>query len=164
LAPPPGWHFARGLIDTPASMSTATAPVSSPARIGAIATALHLACDFLASRATVTSPPYLLLAYMDEAFREFLNPVGVSIGAALALGAMTASIALAVEGLERRRALVLAGILTGLWAFSGALMLLVYVRPPWGVALGSVAAGLPRMWAIAWVLDRAMPRPAREAS
>ncbi len=132
---------------------------SSPARLGAIATAVHLAFDFLATRAPATTPPYLLLSYMDEAFREFLNPVGVSIGTALALGAMTTAIALAVEWVPRRRALVLAASLSGLWVFSGGLMLLVYVRPPWGVALGSLAAGLPRTWAIAWLLDRAMPRP-----
>ncbi len=141
-------------------MATASHPASSPARLGAAAAAAHLACDFLASRATWTTPPYLLLSYMDEAFRDFLNPIGVSIGTALALGAMTTSIALAVEGLARRRAPVLAGALSGLWVFSGGLMLLVYARPPWGVALGSLAAGVPRMWAIAWLLDRMMPRPA----
>jgi hypothetical protein len=140
-------------------MASASRAASSPARLGAIATGVHLACDVLASRAAVTTPPYLLLSWMDEAFRAFLNPVGVSLGAALALGAMTTAIALAVEGLARRRALVLAAVLSGLWVLSGGLMLVVYVRPPWGVALGSLATGLLRMGLVAWLLDRAMPRP-----
>ena len=140
-------------------MANAPRTASSPVLLGAVAAAVHLGFDFLASRSAWTTPPYLLLSFMDEAFRDFLNPVGVSIGAAFGLAAMTTAIALAAEWVPRRRAAVLGSALSALWVFSGGVMLAVYVRPPWGVAIGSLAAGLPRMWAIAWILDRVMPRP-----
>lgn len=142
-------------------MANAPRTASSPVLLGGVAAAVHLGFDVLASRTAWTTPPYLLLSYMDEAFRDFLNPVGVSIGAALGLAAMTTAIALAAEWVPRRRVAILGSALSALWVFSGTLMLAVYVRPPWGIAIGSVAAGLPRMWTLAWVLDRVMPRPER---
>ncbi len=131
-----------------------------PFRLWAIAAALSLALDALGSRIPATTPPYLLLAWMDEAFRGFLNPVGVSIGASVVNGAISTLLALALENVPRGRAWKLALALAGLWLFSGGLLLLIYVHAPAGIALGSLAAALPRAAVVAWALDRAMARGA----
>ena len=56
-----------------------------------------------------------------------------------------------------RRRRVLGWTLSGLWLFSGTLLVLVYLSPPWPVVLGSLSAGVPRAFAVAWLLDRMMP-------
>jgi hypothetical protein len=133
---------------------------SRPVRLAFLAGAVHLAFDGLASRVEATTPPYLLLRHAPEVFRDILDPVGVAIAASLVQGAISALIGAAFE--ERpagRRALPLALALWGLWILSGGLLELVYLSAPWPVALGSLAAGLPRAAAVAWLVDRMMPAP-----
>jgi len=126
----------------------------------ALAGAAHLALDGLTSRLVWTTPPYLLLDYASETFRDLLNLDRTSILVAVAVisagvnGVISAIFASAFDGAERR--LLKLGItLSALWIFSGGLMTLVYLTPPLAVVAGSLAAGIPRSFAIAWLLDRA---------
>ncbi|HET8734585.1 MAG TPA: hypothetical protein VFM45_12535 [Anaeromyxobacteraceae bacterium] len=143
-------------------------PGPAPRRHGivlaALAAALHLGCDALSSRSPITSPPYLLLDHAGDLFRELLALdrtailVSVAVAAAAVNGAIDAMLAIALEGAAGRRR-KLAWVLFAFWVFSGGLMILVYFRPPWAVVAGSLAAGLPRTWLVAWVLDRALGAP-----
>jgi len=133
-------------------------------RLAAIATAIHLGCDALASRLPWTTPPYLLLDHAGDLFRSMLEldrtaVLGsVAFGASAVNGVIAALLATALAEARRRRRL-LAAALFGLWVFSGGLMTLAYLSPPWGVALGSLAAGLPRSLLVAWALDGALGAP-----
>lgn len=143
-------------------MATASAPRFRPVRLAFLAAAVHLVFDWLGSRLDVTTPPYLLLRYAPEVFREILDPVGVSVAASLVQGAIAVLIGAAFEQRPAgRRAVPLALALWGLFVLSGGLLELVYLSAPWPVALGSLAAGLPRAAAVAWLVDRMMPGPAR---
>jgi hypothetical protein len=44
--------------------------------------------------------------------------------------------------------------------FSGGLMTLVYLSPPAAIVAGSLAAGVPRAFAVSWLLERWLFRPA----
>jgi hypothetical protein len=145
------------------------APLSSRlVRLGALATLAHLVLDGVTCLLPATTPPYLLVEYAGELFSDLLgaNRVGVAIAAALVDGAIAALAAIAIdEAAPRRRWAVLAGVLSGLWFFSGGLLILVYLSPPAWIAVGSLAAGVPRALVIAWVLDRALGRvPAPEVA
>lgn len=128
--------------------------------------AAHLVLDLVSSRLPWTTPPYLLLDYASEAFRDLLLLdrttllVAVAVISAGVNGAIAGLFGVALTG-ARRRLLTLGLSLATLWVFSGGLMMLVYLSPPPGVALGSLAAGVPRAFAIAWILDRLLPRPVR---
>ncbi|ACG72674.1 conserved hypothetical protein [Anaeromyxobacter sp. K] len=132
--------------------------------LAALAGAVHLACDAAAAQVHAIAPPYLLLDHAAELFRDLLALdrtailVTVSVAASAVNGAIAALMAVALEDAPRRRR-ALAWVLTAFWVLSGGLLILVYLSPPWGVALGSLAAGVPRAWAVAWVLDRALGRP-----
>ncbi len=133
----------------------------------ALAGATHLAFDLLASRTHWTAPPYLLLDHAGEAFRGLLALDRTAILAAVS--AVSAAVNGVIAGLlgtaaagVRRRVLTLGLVLSGLWLFSGGLMILVYLSPPGAVIAGSLAAGIPRAFAVAWLLDRVLPRPAVE--
>jgi hypothetical protein len=125
----------------------------------ALSGATHLAFDALASRLPWTTPPYLLLDHASEGFRDLLQLdrttilVAVACISAAVSGIISALLAAATEGVSRR-VLVLGSVLSGLWMFSGALMILVYLDVPWTVAMGSLLAGAPRGFAIAWLLER----------
>ncbi len=129
----------------------------------ALAGAAHVVFDLLTSRTPWTTPPYLLLDHAGDAFRDLLALDRRSILAAVSAisagvnGAIAALIGTAAAG-SRRRVLVLGTVLSGMWLFSGGLMILVYLSPPAAVAAGSLAAGIPRAFAVAWLLDRFMPR------
>lgn len=138
----------------------------------AIAGAVHLALDLLFSRLVWTTPPYLLLDFASETFRDLLLLDRTTLLVAVAV--ISAGVNGAIAGLfatamieARRRVLALSGALFALWVFSGGLMMLVYLDPPWPVALGSLAAGAPRALAVAWVLERLVfrggPRRAPQA-
>lgn len=143
-------------------------PGPAPRRHGIVlatlAAAIHLSCDALSSRSPITSPPYLLLDHAGDLFRELLALdrtailVAVAVAAAAVNGAISAMLAIAMEGIAHRRR-KLAWVLFAFWVFSGGLMILVYFRPPWAVVAGSLAAGLPRTWLVAWALDRALGAP-----
>ncbi len=126
----------------------------------ALAGAAHLLLDGLASRLPWTTPPYLLLDHASETFRDLLNLdrttilVAVSVISAGVNGAIAGLFAAAMDGLDRRT-LKLGIALSGLWIFSGGLMTLVYLSPPLGVVIGSLLAGIPRSFAVAWLLGRA---------
>jgi hypothetical protein len=72
-------------------------------------------------------------------------------------GAISGLFAAAFDGAERRT-LKLGIALSALWIFSGGLMTLVYLSPPAGVVAGSLLAGIPRSFAVAWLLGRVAPR------
>ncbi len=135
----------------------------------ALSGAVHLALDVVASRLPWTTPPYLLLDYASETFRDLLLLdrttllVAVAVISAGVNGAIAGLFAAALAG-ARRRMLALAASLFALWVFSGALMMAVYLDPPLGVALGSLAAGAPRALLVAWVLERVLFRPAARPS
>lgn len=130
----------------------------------ALAGAANLAFDALAARIPLASPPYLLLDHAGGAFRDLLALDRTTILAVVAVvtaavnGAIAGLIATAMAGL-RRRTPAIGAVLSGIWLLSGGLMILVYLRPPWAVVLGSLGAGIPRAFAIAWLLDRVIPRP-----
>ncbi len=129
----------------------------------ALAGAAHLLLDGVATRLVWTTPPYLLLDHASETFRDLLNLdrttilVAVSIISAGVNGAISGLFAAAFDGVERR-VLKLGIALSALWIFSGGLMTLVYLSPPAGVVVGSLLAGIPRSFAVAWLLDRTAPR------
>jgi membrane associated rhomboid family serine protease len=115
------------------------------------------------SRIAWTTPPYLLLDHASEVFRDLLLLDRTTI--LIAVAVISAGVNGAIAGLfgaalasSRRRTLKLGLSLSSLWVFSGGLMILVYLSPPAGVVLGSLAAGVPRAFAVAWLLDRVLPR------
>lgn len=125
----------------------------------ALAALAHLALDGLASRVVFTTPPYLLLDYAAGPFKDLLLLdrttllVAVSFISAGVNGAIAGLFATALAG-ARRRVLSLGISLSVLWIFSGGLMIAVYLAPPGLIALGSLAAGVPRSFAVAWLLAR----------
>jgi membrane associated rhomboid family serine protease len=129
----------------------------------ALAGAAHLVLDGVASLLPWTTPPYLLLDHASEAFRDLLNLDRTTVLVAVAV--ISAGVNGAIAGLfgaalasAPKRQLKLGIALSVLWVFSGGLMILVYLSPPAGVTLGSLAAGIPRSFAVAWLLDRVLPR------
>jgi hypothetical protein len=134
-----------------------------------VATALagfaHLVLDGLSSRLPWTTPPYLLLDYANETFRDLLNLdrttilVAVSFISAGVNGAIAGLFATALDA-ARGRMVKLGISLSALWVFSGGLMTLVYLSPPLGVVAGSLFAGIPRSFAVAWLLERTAPAAA----
>jgi membrane associated rhomboid family serine protease len=129
----------------------------------ALAAAAHLVLDGVTSRIAWTTPPYLLLDHASEVFRDLLLLDRTTI--LIAVAVISAGVNGAISGLfgaalasSRRRTLKLGLSLSSLWVFSGGLMILVYLSPPAGVVLGSLAAGVPRAFAVAWLLDRVLPR------
>jgi len=127
----------------------------------ALAAAAHLLLDGLTSRVAWTTPPYLLLDHASETFRDLLMLdrttilVVVAVISAGVNGAIAGLFGVAMASLGRR-ALKLGLALSALWVFSGGLMMLVYLSPPAGIAMGSLAAGIPRAFAVAWILDRTL--------
>lgn len=131
-----------------------------------VATALaglaHVVLDAVSSRLLWTTPPYLLLDYANETFRDLLSLdrttilVAVSVISAGVNGAIAGLFAAALH--ESQGRLVKLGLsLSALWIFSGGLMTLVYLTPPLGVVVGSLLAGVPRSFAVAWLLERVAP-------
>ena len=131
----------------------------------ALAGATHLVLDALSSRLPWTTPPYLLLDYASESFRDLLfldrrtMLVAVAVISAGVNGAIAGLFATALAG-SRRRVVAIGASLSALWVFSGGLMTLVYLSPPALVVAGSLLAGIPRAFAVAWVLERFVFRPA----
>jgi hypothetical protein len=129
----------------------------------ALAGAAHLVLDALTSQVSWLTPPYLLLDHASETFRDLLMLdrttvlVVVAVVSAGVNGAIAGLFAAAFASVERRR-LMLGLALSALWIFSGGLMILVYLSPPLGVVLGSLLGGIPRAFAVAWLLDRMLPR------
>ncbi len=129
----------------------------------ALAAAAHLVLDGVTSRIPWTTPPYLLLDHASETFRDLLLLDRTTI--LIVVAVISAGVNGAIAGLfgaalasAKRRTLKLGLSLSALWVFSGGLMTLVYLSPPAGVVLGSLAAGVPRAFAVAWLLDRVLPR------
>jgi hypothetical protein len=129
----------------------------------ALAGAAHLVLDVVTSRVAWTTPPYLLIDHASEAFRGLLILDRTTI--AIAIAVVSAGVNGTIAGLfgaamasMGRRMLKLGIALSALWVFSGGLMILIYLSPPAGVVVGSLAAGIPRAFAVAWLLDRTLPR------
>jgi hypothetical protein len=143
-------------------------PPSAPprlARLALAATLVHLAFDTAGRVFTVTTPPYLLLPFMSEIFRDMLGLLGVnaiSVVTCAINGLIAGVFATALfEVVGRRRKLGL--LLAGIWLLTCSAMFTLYLSAPWSVAIGSMAFGLPRSAALAWVLDRLMARAVVEA-
>jgi hypothetical protein len=129
----------------------------------ALAGAAHLVLDGLTSRLPWTTPPYLLLDHASESFRDLLMLDRTTVLVVVAV--VSAGVNGAISGLfgaalasSANRLMKLGIAFSALWVFSGGLMILVYLSPPAPVVLGSLAAGVPRAFAVAWLLDRALPR------
>lgn len=137
-----------------------------------VATALagfaHVVLDALCTRLAWTTPPYLLLDYANETFRDLLNLdrttilVAVSVISAGVNGVIAGLFAAAFDD-ARGRVTKLGLSLSGLWIFSGGLMTLVYLSPPPGIVAGSLLAGVPRSFLVAWLLERVAPRDTETA-
>jgi hypothetical protein len=134
----------------------------------ALAAVTHLVLDGVTSRLAWTTPPYLLLDYANETFRDLLNLDRTTI--LVAVAAISAGVNGVIAGLfaaaldqVRRPALALGLSLSALWVFSGGLMTLVYLSPPLEVVAGSLLAGVPRSFLVAWLLVRIAPREAEAA-
>lgn len=125
----------------------------------AVAAAVNVLADLLTSRAELTTPPYLLLDHAAEPFRQVVAldraaVLGaVSIAASVVNGLVAALFAEAVAG-ARRPVVVLGALLSAIWVVSGALLALVYLDAPATILSGSLLAGLPRSFAVAWAIDR----------
>jgi hypothetical protein len=135
------------------------------ARLALTAALIHLAFDTLGRLFTVTTPPYLLLPFMSEIFRDMLGLLGVnaiSLVTCAINGLIAGVFATALFEVERRRR-ALGLLLAGIWLLTCGAMFSLYLSAPWSVALGSMAFGLPRAAALAWVLDRMMIGAAGEA-
>ncbi len=144
-------------------------PPSAPprlARLALAATLVHLAFDTAGRLATATTPPYLLLPYMSELFRDMLGLLGVnaiSVVTSAVNGLIAGVFATAFFEVERRRR-KLGMLLAVVWLLTAGSMYLLYVSAPWTVVLGGLAVGLPRAAALAWVLERMMARAPAEVT
>lgn len=136
-------------------------------RLASLAAILHFGFDSLFRAWTATTPPYLLFAYMGEVFRDMLGmlgPVAVSAVTSAISGMVAAIFAVALQEVGGRRREKLGALLFGLWCLTGGLTFAAYLDAPAPVIAGSLAAGLPRAAALAFFLDRLVPRPAPEAT
>ncbi|HVI96332.1 MAG TPA: hypothetical protein VM753_20110 [Anaeromyxobacter sp.] len=147
--------------------TTEAVPVRNGVPAAALLAALaHLALDYATSRVAWTTPPYLLLDHARGPFRDLLQiaPGAILAGASIASSGVNGVVA-AIFGYalqERRRRLASLGLLlSGLWIMSGGLLALLYLSVPPGLLAGSLLAGVPRSFAIAWIVDRVLPRPER---
>lgn len=141
-----------------------TPPRNAPIVATALAAAAHLALDLVTSRLPWTTPPYLLLDHARGPFHDLLLIdrtailAGASIASSAVNGIVSAIFGVAVAD-RPRRLVLLAAILSGLWVFSGVLLAFVYLSVPGLILAGSLAAGIPRAFIVAWLVDRVLPRP-----
>jgi len=139
----------------------ASPPPPSLVRLASLAALIHFAFDSLFRVWTITTPPYLLLPYMSEVFREMLGMLGADAVSAVTSGVnglVSAIFAMALQEVAVRRREKLGALLLGLSWLTGGLTFAVYLDAPAGVVAGSLAAGLPRAAALAFFLDRLVPR------
>jgi hypothetical protein len=130
------------------------------ARLALAATLVHLAFDTAGRAFEATTPPYLLLPYLSDIFREMLGLLGsnaISVMTSAINGLIAATFATALFEVPRRQR-VLGLLLAGIWLLTCGAMFTLYLSAPWSIALGSMAFGLPRAAALAWVLERMMRR------
>jgi len=142
-------------------------PPPSLVRLAALAALIHFGFDSVTRAWTVTTPPYLLLPYMSEVFRDMLGMLGVNAVSAVTSGIsglVSAIFAVALQEVAARRREKLGALLLGLWCLTGGLTFLVYLDAPAGVVAGSLAAGLPRAATLAFFLERLVPRDGPEAA
>jgi hypothetical protein len=141
-----------------------TPPRNAAVVATALAAAAHLALDLVTSRFPWTTPPYLLLDHARGPFHDLLLIdrtailAGASIASSAVNGIVSAIFGVAVED-RPRRLVLLAAILSGLWVLSGVLLAFVYLSVPGAILAGSLAAGIPRAFVVAWLVDRVLPRP-----
>ena len=140
----------------------ASPPPPSLVRLATLAALVHFGLDSLFRVWTFTTPPYLLTPYMSEVFREMLGLLGLDAVSAVTSavnGLVSAIFAVALQEAGGRRCLKLAALLLGLSWLTGGLTFAAYLDAPGAVVAGSLAACIPRAAALAFLLDRLLPRP-----
>jgi hypothetical protein len=114
---------------------------------------VNLAFDALSRVLPSLAPPHLLHAYMPEAIRDMVSPAVL----APVTSAVLAAIALLVLSLAPPgtpgRVLRLTAWLLGFWLLSEGLLAWVWLDAPGVVVATSLAAGIPRSLAVAFVLS-----------
>jgi len=133
------------------------------APLGALAALLHLGFDTASRAFEITTPPYLLVGYMDEGYRflfDLLGVTAISVVTSGVNGVISAIFAAALQQTAGYRVVKLGLLYGGIWLLVGCLMILLRLEgAPFTVMAGSLLAGLPRAAVVAWVLDRRMARP-----
>lgn len=118
--------------------------------LGAVAAVLHAGFDAASASFPPTTPPYLRMADMPEAF-QLLSPVAVSVAASCVSGVI-AVIAVIATAAARRRRRALCATVTGFWILSAILTRLVWLDTPWPIAAVGILAGVPRGLVVGAVL------------
>jgi hypothetical protein len=120
---------------------------------------VNLAFDALSRVLPSLAPPHLLHAYMPEAIRDMVSPAVL----APVTSAVLAAIALLVLSLAPPgtpgRVLRLTAWLLGFWLLSEGLLAWVWLDAPGSVVAASLAGGVPRSFAVAWLLPRLQGPP-----
>jgi hypothetical protein len=122
--------------------------------------AVNLAFDGLALLSPRLGPPHLLHQYMPEAIRGMVSPLVLAPVTSAVLAAIALLVLSLVPPGAPHRVRSLATWMAGFWVLSEGLLAWVWLDAPAGTVIASLAAGLVRCAALAWVLDRLGPRRA----
>lgn len=124
--------------------------------------AVNLAFDGLALVSPRLGPPHLLHDHMPEAIRGMVSPLVLAPVTSAVLAAIALLVLSLVPPGAPHRVRRLATWMAGFWLLSEGLLAWVWLDAPAATVIASLAAGLLRCVALAWVLDRLGP-PGREA-
>jgi hypothetical protein len=122
--------------------------------------AVNLAFDGLAFLSLRVGPPHLLHPYMPEAIRGMVSPFVLAPVTSAVLAAIALLVLSLVPPGSPHRVRRLTAWMAGFWLLSEGLLAWVWLDAPAGLVVASLAAGLVRCAALAWVLDRLGPRRA----
>ena len=114
----------------------------------------NLAFDALSWAVPPLAPPHLLHAYMPEAIRQMVSPAVLAPVTSAVLAAIALLVLSLVPPGTPGRVRALATWLLGFWFLSEGLMAWVWLDAPAGVVAWSLAGGVPRSLAVAWLLAR----------
>jgi hypothetical protein len=122
----------------------------------------NLAFDALSWPLQGLAPPHLLHRFMPEMIRGMVSPALLAPMASGVLAAIDLLLLSIVPEDAPRPILHLFGWLVGFWLLSEGLLAWVWLDAPGGALLASLATGLPRSLAVAWILLRLRgPAPVR---
>jgi hypothetical protein len=122
----------------------------------------NLAFDALSWVVPPLAPPHLLHAYMPEAIRQMVSPAVLAPVTSAVLAAIALLVLSLVPPGTPGRVRALATWLLGFWLLSEGLMAWVWLDAPAGVVAWSLAGGVPRSLAVAWLLARQQGPPAEQ--